>query len=438
MDEFDGKLDDFTEPSKSNLDDKHLIDTIVLSAWITENEDSVLYMKGPEEADPQFPELRNGADGDFVFIVMNEFQASMYQKYGSDIVAVGRMEGPNDYELELFVVMVVDNLRQGIPCCMMLSNRNDQYVFELLFTKLGERAGCIKPSVFMSDVLDTYADAWKVTMPAPHRQLYCSWAIKRCWERNLLLVKCRKKRKALRQFLKRMQKELNVLRFDEMVRQLLSTENAELSSFVSYFLHNFVRYESKWAYCYRKYAGVNTNYVCDRFFRMLRKSYLRGKTSFSLEQILDALSMLLASLPQEKLIREVKGKLVSKIKDARVRHAMVADWPAERIRGINRVSETKWFVPSANDHMDEIYYVEKVLEDCDCKLVCHECVICLHQYRCSCSDNCIQFNICVHIHAVQFFEDMIKTGSSSDVIEELIVDVIDPDSVSDEERDSLH
>lgn len=429
MPEFEVELDESCGQSEPNLDDKHLFDTIVLSAWITENEDSVLYIKGPEEADPQFPELNTGPDGDFVFIIMNEFQATMFAKYASDIVAVARMEGPNDYELELFVVMVVDNFRQGIPCCMMLSNRSDQYVYELLFAKLGERAGRVKPSVFMSDVCDTYANAWNAMMPAPHHQLYCSWGVKRCWEKNLSRIECRTKRKAVRQFLRCLQMELNVFRFDELLQQLLSTKDAELNSFPAYFRQNFLKNESKWAYCYRKYAGINTNYVCDRFFRSLRHSYLRGRSTFSLEQILDALSMLLMSLPQEKLIREVKGKLVSKIKEARVRHSMVAAWPTEQLYAINRVSETKWLVPSADDDKkEEIYHVEKVQDECDCKLVCQECSLCLHQYRCTCLDNCIQFNMCVHIHAVCFLEKGLKTDSSCDMIEELIVDVVATDT----------
>ena len=122
------ELDTAAADSQPSVEEKHLLDTIALSSWICEHEDSVLYTKGPDEADPDFPLLRTGADGDFVLIVMDAFQASMFAEYASDVVAVGRMEGPDDYELELFVVMVVDNYRLGIPCCVMLSNRSDQYL----------------------------------------------------------------------------------------------------------------------------------------------------------------------------------------------------------------------------------------------------------------------------------------------------------------------
>lgn len=422
--DFPAILDESCDLPKPNLEDKHLLDTIVLSTWISENKDSVLYIKGPEESDPQFPELSSGPNGDFVFIIMNEFQATMFAEYASDIVAVSRMEGPNDYDLELFVVMVVDNFRQGIPCCLMLSNRSDQYVYELLFTKLGDYAGRIKPNIFMSDVQDIYANAWKVTMPPPHRQLFCSWYVKQSWEKNLSRIEGSSKRKAMRQSLKELQMELSPFRFHELLRQLLSTNDPDLDSFLEYFRQNFEKNESTWAYCHRKYAGINTNSVCDRFFRLVRHLYLRDRTNFSLEQILDALSMLLTSLPQEKLIREVKGKLVSKIKEARVRHSMVVNWPEEQLNAIIVVSQTKWLVPSANDdEKEEIHQVEKVLAECDCKLMCGECRCCLHQYRCSCLDNCIQFNMCVHIHAVCILQNTIRTDSSNDLVEEFIVDV---------------
>lgn len=38
---------------------------------------------------------------------------------------------------------------------------------------------------------------------------------------------------------------------------------------------------------------------------------------------------------------------------------------------------------------------------------CHECNICLHTFKCSCTDNLIKLNICKHIHACMslFFQN---------------------------------
>ncbi len=425
-------------------DDKRLTDTIVLTTWINENFDSVLYFKGQETVDHEFPELKSGADGDFVFVIMNDFQTDMFKQYAKDAVAVGRMDGPVGYGLHFFVVMVMDNYMQGIPCCFMLSNRNDRYVYETLFRKMSEQVGKVETRVFMSEPVQVYADAWCDVMPAPERRLWCSWTVVRYWDAYLSKIGNAKLRRRVRRHLFAVRKELNPFRFHELLRQLLDERNAELREFQRLFELYFAENESFWAYCHRKHAGMNTNYITEHFFKTFRRTYLRKKSQYSVEEGLDALSKLLKVLCFEKIVREVRGKLVSKIKILRLRHAQCMEEAEKKLDEIQRVSGDRWLLSSfvvdeegtssemENNGEDsllpnvELYEVERVSRWCDCKLRCLECKSCLHEYRCSCIDNCIQYNMCVHIHLVCTLINRTQVRENDDLIEVLEVNEVEP------------
>jgi len=47
----------------------------------------------------------------------------------------------------------------------------------------------------------------------------------------------------------------------------------------------------------------------------------------------------------------------------------------------------------------EVIHVTDTYNTEDCRLVCRECNICIHNYTCECSDHIIKLNICKHIHA---------------------------------------
>lgn len=89
-----------------------------------------------------------------------------------------------------------------------------------------------------------------------------------------------------------------------------------------------------------------------------------------------------------------KGKLCTKLTDLRHRHK------TSETLNVNTVIETEtgWAVPSNSSN--EIYNIEEINPDCQCKLTCNDCLACFHQYTCSCIDSCIKWNMCKHIHLV--------------------------------------
>lgn len=70
----------------------------------------------------------------------------------------------------------------------MFSNRRDTFIYDLFFETIKKRIGTVEVNVFMSDITNTFYNAWcKVMKPAKNR-LFCFWHIDRAWQSNLCKI----------------------------------------------------------------------------------------------------------------------------------------------------------------------------------------------------------------------------------------------------------
>lgn len=65
---------------------------------------------------------------------MNDHQKSMLSKFGNDVICIDETYGMNSYHFNLTTIMVLDDLREGFPCCFMISNRVDEVVLRIFFS----------------------------------------------------------------------------------------------------------------------------------------------------------------------------------------------------------------------------------------------------------------------------------------------------------------
>lgn len=101
---------------------------------------------------------------DFVLIIMNSGQLSTFKKFANDCICVDGTHGVNSYQFELHTLLVLDDLRQGFPCCFCISNRSDETIMTLFFDCVKKESGLIQAKVFMSDMADMYYNAWSKVM----------------------------------------------------------------------------------------------------------------------------------------------------------------------------------------------------------------------------------------------------------------------------------
>ncbi|GFT25772.1 uncharacterized protein NPIL_695281 [Nephila pilipes] len=153
-----------------------------------------------------------------------------------------------------------------------------------------------------------------------------------------------------------------------MLKEVLKifSEKDELREFGKYFEHIYSKQTEIWAYCYRKWLGINTNMHTEK-----------------IEFLIDSLIYL------------EKGKISSKIAQLRKRHKVGQELTSLCIRK----NEEEWSVASTKGN--EVYIVKKNVACFEgCTLMCKECNQCLHNFTCTCIDNAVQWNMCKHIHYI--------------------------------------
>lgn len=214
--------------------------------------------------------------------------------------------------------------------------------------------------------------------------------------------------KQLRTLLQERDQNAFLILVNNFINSLLSKEST--TEFGKYFRAQYLNNSESWAYCYRLNAGINTNMHIERMHRTLKYLYLGGKHVKRLDKAITAIMKFTKDKLFQRLIVLNKGKISSKIKDIRLRHKTSDKLDTEIVVQM----ETGWQVASSS--RNEIYVVEERVSQCDCKLRCPDCEICLHQYSCTCLDAAIRWNMCKHIHLVCRFRRVHKEPAADNIL----------------------
>ncbi|XP_050506252.1 uncharacterized protein LOC126884365 [Diabrotica virgifera virgifera] len=375
---------------------RHKNEVISIESWIEEAKNSgiILYYKPQGALCNDFPCLKNE---DFLLIVMHPGQLEVLDKYSEDVICIDGTHGLNAHDFELTTLLILDDMREGFPCCFMIGNRSDEEIMTIFFMKIKENLGrVIKPMVFMSDMAQYYYNAWLQIMTPAKFRLFCSWHVDKAWRKNLNKIDGQEQKVIVYKQLRTLLQETDVTSFRDMIQNfqisLLSSGNTQ--EFGQYFQKCYLHNMESWAYCYRLHAGINTNMSIERMHQTIKYLYLNGRQVRRLDKTINILIKLIKDKLFERLITLNKGKISSKLRELRKRHKTSLNLDMDTIV----MSEMGWEIPSSSTN--DIYLVQKNKPSCDCRLVCDLCQSCLHSYSCTCLDNSIRWNMCKHIHLV--------------------------------------
>ncbi|XP_065223302.1 uncharacterized protein LOC135847677 [Planococcus citri] len=401
--EFKIPIDD----SKKDENDAISVDLLVQqlrkndAAGDQENDSSsVLFYKPQDRICEEYPVFK---EEDFMVIIMNNVQSEMLKTFGQDVITFDGTHGMS-YDFQLYTVMVLDEIRQGFPCCFIISNREDEAVLTFAFSKIRDKVGTITAKVFMSDMATHFYNAWETVMGSTTFRLYCSWHVLKAWNDNLVKVKDDAKREETSNLIQSFQQELDKNSFETLLKagmeKLLNDEGTV--EFANYFYTNYVKDEKfqRWAYCYRTHSGLNSNMHIERMHRTIKYVYLKAKKVKRFDKCLTYLLKFLRTEVFKHVIMQLKGIVSIKVKHLRNRHRTSLTY--ENSVAVN-VENESWIVTSQSDEM--VKYNVEWHSACksDCKLSCSECKACIHNFICSCYDNSITWNMCKHIHQVCAF-----------------------------------
>ena len=99
----------------------------------------------------------------------------------------------------------------------------------------------------------------------------------------------------------------------------------------------------------------------------------------------------------ERLVKLEKGKTSGRITTIRQRHLASMKIHMDSVK---ETDSTTWTVKSSQG--GQWYTVTQEQQNCpiNCRILCTECSICVHNYNCNCPDALIHSTICKHIHLV--------------------------------------
>lgn len=145
----------------SDLAIDHSNDATSVRAWVeklkSDDKLSLVYYKSQGQIDTNHIQQK---EDDFLLLIMNDYQKSMVRKFGNDVICIDETHGMNSYHFNLTTIMVFDDLREGFPCYIMISNRVDEVVLKIFFSKITDKTGIIQLNVFMSDMAESFYNAW--------------------------------------------------------------------------------------------------------------------------------------------------------------------------------------------------------------------------------------------------------------------------------------
>ncbi|KAJ8956144.1 hypothetical protein NQ314_006770, partial [Rhamnusium bicolor] len=319
---------------------RHANDAISVDALITEMKVSscVRFYNPQDSLSEQCPGLKNE---DFMLIIMNEAQCEILKKFGTDCICIDGTHGMNSYGFEIVTLMVIDEMRQGFPCAFLICNRTDQETISIFYEHIKKYTSSLKPNVFMSDMADSFYNAWLAIMDRPAKRLYCSWHVDHAWRKNLSKVKTKDKQIEVYHLLRTLLEEKDIPTFEIIFNQALKVlmEDSCTQDFGCYFRDNYLKNTHSWAYCFRLHAGLNTNMHLERMHKTIKYIYLKGRNV-------------------KRLVMLHKGKITSKVQTLRQRHIASLKLDPDKIIE----DQNGWQVSSTTN--TEMYSVQENIIGC--------------------------------------------------------------------------
>ncbi|XP_035225897.1 uncharacterized protein LOC118198347 isoform X4 [Stegodyphus dumicola] len=344
-------------------------------------------------------------ENDFLLIIMTPVQKHMLKVFGcGDRICIDSTHGLKNYNFELVTLLVIDEFEEGFPVVFCFTSSVNFETMSFFLKIVHSEVGDINCKIFMSDDAPVFYNAWESVFGAAMCRLLCAWHVDRAWQGHLNSIGNKEKKNKVYKALKSILYELDETRFTVMLMEFLTEleEDSDTKEFYVYFKKYYANRAEMWAYCYRKYARINTNMHVEAFHKILKYIYLEGKKSKRVDNSIKSLICYLEDKNFDRLLKYHKGKMTKKLSVSLKRHKEGMLLSSNCVK----LNDNNWKIKSSQS--ETVYYIKKNSEhNCTgkCVIFCRSCNECVSTFTCSCPDYTIQNNMCKHIHAVLISEN---------------------------------
>ncbi|KAE9528513.1 hypothetical protein AGLY_012084 [Aphis glycines] len=227
-------------------------------------------------------------------------------------------------------------------------------------------------------------------MGSVKQKRFCIWHVHEAWRKNLSKINNKEKRITVRKILYDLSTELDEEAFKNKLYTFLSNIDEDLQKFLNYFFQYYGQNPQYWAYCYRQYAGCNTNMNLESFHRVLKEKIICKLEEKSVYNCLCYLEKYLIMKENDVQKKQLRTKRTNKLKMLRINHKKFETEPKCDIKPL---SFNSWNIKSFTDEKINIV-LKTELKECSmyaneftCSLPCTICKTCFHDFICSCPDH---------------------------------------------------
>lgn len=319
-----------------------------VEAWLKNQGKNVLFFKEQNSLSDRFPNLEKQ---DIEIVLMWPAQKKLIKKFSNNVIGMDGSHGINRYNFLLQTLLILDYDGEGYPAAFAISNRNDKILIDVFLTCIKAEVGSLSPKTLITDMQASYYNSWVEMMQKPVYRLYCTWHFFETLRKNQSKIQNKDKRKAVMEEVYSIASETDEKEFREKLNRFLNNSDPDLQEFIKYFRNQYASDEDtirRWAYCYRMFAGINTNMHLEAFHRILKYMHGRGKVIKTLYDGLEVIYTCLVSQLMSISIKIIRGKVTPKLRNLRQAHKKMENF----LKNNDKFSATpieesvKWEVPS--------------------------------------------------------------------------------------------
>ncbi|KAI2800808.1 hypothetical protein BLOT_012380 [Blomia tropicalis] len=216
--------------------------------------------------------------------------------------------------------------------------------------------------VLMTDMEITFSKAWQATFGGNTVYLYCAYHVKKAFNQQInTKINANDLKNQVRLKINKILTSLEEKEFNKEVlnfQQYCKSNNlfSFLEYFEKYYLNENSRYPiNRWAYCKRKYLGINTNMIIETFHRKLKHLYMKGKRSKDVTTTLKFSTEIISDYEIDAITRQQRGYIPTKLRYLRKTHKDAENFPETELNEIfenhvklfaTKISEETQLVPT--------------------------------------------------------------------------------------------
>ncbi|GAB6028634.1 hypothetical protein CHUAL_014141 [Chamberlinius hualienensis] len=332
----------------------------------------------------------------YLIVIMNAIQVKILQDCGDcGIVAVDiHLEGKGEGALNVMSLSVIDAVGEPFPCAISISDIASLSVARRFFSIVKSKTGVINSRVFICGN-EEYHEQWKVVMAESQNLFLASWLVDWSWRQSINRLRFSPVEQlalytALRSLMDVQSTHVFEGKVATVVSEVLHKYNFESSSFL-------LNKTKLWASCYR-HIDVQD---CDLRLEFQHQEFLALK---SIAKNNGGQTLLILLLTVLDIIRKKCFERLTKLNTFVAPRAAAISFlhdeslQCDVLEIQSLPNDTKWLIKTRDSSC--CVWTSDFPPCLYCRLSCGVCDICIHKFMCTCLDNLVSFNMCVHLHII--------------------------------------